>query len=88
MFRPDLHEHITNVSVDTVGTGIMGKLGNKGGVSTRLRLAISTVLRIVEFIFQRLFSNHYYFDFICNTNLEFLTFDILNAKSVPKMINN
>ena len=22
MFRPDLHEHITNVSVDTVGTGI------------------------------------------------------------------
>jgi hypothetical protein len=30
-------EHVHNIAVDTVGTGIMGKLGNKGGVGCRLR---------------------------------------------------
>lgn len=29
--------HVSNISVDTVGTGIMGQLGNKGGVGISLR---------------------------------------------------
>ena len=36
--KTELLEHISNVSVDMVGTGIMGKLGNKGGVGVSLRL--------------------------------------------------
>ena len=36
--REELQSQLTNISVDTVGTGIMGKLGNKGGVGVRLRL--------------------------------------------------
>ena len=36
--REELQPQLTNISVDTVGTGIMGKLGNKGGVGVRLRL--------------------------------------------------
>jgi len=35
--RREHFNHVTNVAVDTVGTGIMGKLGNKGGVGVRLR---------------------------------------------------
>jgi len=41
--RNEHFEQISNVSVDTVGTGIMGKLGNKGGVGTRLRLHASDI---------------------------------------------
>ena len=36
--REELQSQLTNISVDTVGTGIMGKLGNKGGVGVRFRL--------------------------------------------------
>ena len=33
----ELVDKVSNLAVDTVGTGIMGKLGNKGGVGIRLR---------------------------------------------------
>ena len=36
--RTELSEHVTNVSVNTVATGILGMLGNKGGVGITLRL--------------------------------------------------
>ena len=36
LYVKDSHaENITNISVDTVGTGIMGKLGNKVSISGR-----------------------------------------------------
>ena len=36
--RTELSDHVTNVSVNTVATGILGMLGNKGGVGVTLRL--------------------------------------------------
>jgi len=41
--RTDLADQVTNISVDSVGTGIMGKLGNKGGVGVRLRIHATDV---------------------------------------------
>jgi hypothetical protein len=39
----ELVDKICNLAVDTVGTGIMGKLGNKGGVGIRLRFHASDI---------------------------------------------
>ena len=36
--RQELQHHLTNISVDTVGTGIMGKLGESGHPLLTLQL--------------------------------------------------
>ena len=36
--KTELMEHVTNVGVNTVATGILGMMGNKGGVGVTLRL--------------------------------------------------
>jgi hypothetical protein len=40
--KTDLIPHVTDVVSSSEGTGILGKMGNKGGVSIRLKLHNST----------------------------------------------
>lgn len=40
--KRDLVEHITDVASASEGTGILGVMGNKGGVSIRFKLHAST----------------------------------------------
>ncbi|CAH2002137.1 unnamed protein product [Acanthoscelides obtectus] len=37
------YPHVSNISYDTVGTGLLGKMGNKGGVAIRLQLHNTTL---------------------------------------------
>ncbi|CAG2120186.1 unnamed protein product, partial [Medioppia subpectinata] len=41
--KKDLRQYITNISSEMVGTGLMGRMGNKGGVAVRFDLHNSSV---------------------------------------------
>jgi len=45
---PDVRSDISNISTSTVGTGVLGYLGNKGGVSARILLGETTRLVFVN----------------------------------------
>ena len=41
--RQELQQHLSNISIDTVGTGIMGKLGKTFSLLSRVKSSVSYI---------------------------------------------
>ena len=41
--RQELQQHLSNISIDTVGTGIMGKLGKTFSLSSLVKSSVSYI---------------------------------------------